>query len=88
MNFTLSLITKREKSVKVYELIKKIQEKSDHNPERIIVSDSNAGVTVYDSEDFRTYDSDYLDVVLDLFRFSDKDVLDFDWDGFTLRIVI
>lgn len=74
--------------MKVYELIKKIQEKSDHNPERIIVSDSNAGITVYDSEDFRTYDSDYLDVVLDLFRFSDKDVRDFDWDGITLRIAM
>ena len=74
--------------MKVYELIKKIQENTDHNPERIIVSDSNAGITVYDSEDFRTYDSDYLDVVLDLFRFSDKDALDFVWNGFTLRIVI
>ena len=74
--------------MKVYELIKKIQDNSDHNPERIIVSDSKAGISVYDSEDYRTYDSDYLDVVLDLFRFSDKDVLDFDWNGFTLRIVI
>jgi hypothetical protein len=70
---------------KVYELLKEIRVQE---PERIVVYSTRAGVTVYDSEDFRTYESGTLDIVFDLFRFADEVVQHKTFDGITLRIVI
>lgn len=73
--------------MKIYELLKHIYEtKVEFN--RVIIFDNSARYTVYDTEDFDTFESTHVDVIMDISRFLDNEVQDYTFDGVTLKIYI
>jgi len=73
--------------MKVFELLKHIYEtKVEFN--RVTIFDNSARCTVYDTEDFDTFESTHVDVIMDISRFLDNEVQDYTFDGVTLKIYI
>lgn len=73
--------------MKIYELLKHIYEtKVEFN--RITIFDNSARCIVYDTEDFDTFESTHVDVIMDISRFLDNEVQDYTFDGVTLKIYI